>query len=260
MLYLTKPKVYTVVARYLGYPSKDDMREAIPILERIDKVITADYEDEKILHGWGYKNTSTILPGISVSRFEYQAPSTTRFRVLMASAPWASRQLEKKGIRILIEAVREIPDIEVIFLWRGFCLEEMKELVTINSVEEKVKIVNKNVDILTYFKEIHTTIAPFTTYEESRAYPTSVIESLASGKPVLVSNQIPMASLIEEEECGIVIQPTKDGILLGIEKMRQRYRDLQKNCIPTARKYFSQKRLLDDYTSIYREVLNRGRK
>ncbi len=50
ILYLSKPKIVTVVAKYLGYKNAEDMRDAIPIIEKMDQVITADEEEEEILH------------------------------------------------------------------------------------------------------------------------------------------------------------------------------------------------------------------
>ena len=175
----------------------------------------------------------------------------------MASAPWVPHQIDKKGIHILLDAVKELSSVEVILLWRKVCLREMKELIRRIGAEEFVKILNKVTNVPSLLREIHITIAPFTTYEECRAYPTSVIESLAAGKPVIVSDQIPISFIIEREGCGIVVKPSKDGIISGIEGLREKYDLYQKNCIPTAKKYFSQKRLLNDYSTIYQEVLNR---
>lgn len=257
ILYLRKPLIFSVVARYLGYPSQEEMKKAIPIVKKMDHVITADSKDEEILHQWGLKNVSTVLPGIDIDAFKYHVPTSNKFIILMASAPWVPQQLEKKGIRILLEALKELDDIEVIFLWRGFCLQEMKELIKFHRVERSLRINNQTVNVPIQLGKIHATIAPFTTYEESRAYPTSIIESLAAGKPVIVTDRIPISMIIEREGCGTVVSPTKEGILNGIEELRLKYPKYQKNCIPTAKKYFSQKRLLNDYLTIYQEVLNR---
>lgn len=255
ILYLRKPKVYSVVARYLGYPNREEMRNAVPIIEMMDQVVTADFEDEEILHEWGLNNVQTILPGVEIDKFEYGASHSKSFKILMASSPWVPQQIEEKGIGILLDAVKELSTVDVIFLWRGVCLQEMKDLIRFKEVKDKVSVINEAANVPFLMKEINTTIAPFRTYENCRAYPTSIIESLAAGKPVIVSDQIPISAIIEREECGVVVKPTKEGIVAGFENLRLKYQQYQKNCIRTAQKYFSHKRLLRDYAALYQKII-----
>jgi len=255
LAYLKKPIIYCVVSKYMGCESEEKMREKLQQIKHdFSHFIVSCKEDEEIASSLGGIKAQTILPGIIVNNFKFHSPPEGNFKLLFASSPLGSVHFESRGIYLMIEALKVLSDTEVVCLWRRRQYDEMKKLVDEKGFSGRIKIVDQVVDVNKTLANVHATVAPFVTFKENKSYPNSIITSLAAGKPVMVSNQIPIAQIVEEEGCGVVIDPTANAFIDGINKLKSNYKLYQQNCIPVCKKYFSHTRLLKDYSKIYSEV------
>lgn len=274
--FLKRPIIYSLVAPSLGFDFEDPSSPKIKIgtilipikidqfvsfSKKIAKIIVPDQRDIKLLEGYNIFNTKAILSGIDLKRFREQKKASfdhdqDGLKLLVASAPWREHQFEGKGINLLLDLLQLFSKrLRIIFLWRGRLNKKIMRLIKEKKVENLCQVINKIVDPQEELAKVHGTIAAFPDPFTAKAYPYSLIESLAVGKPVIVSRNIYMASLIEKEKCGVVVEPDLGSLKRGIDLFIQNYNFYQKQCRRVAEKYFSQERLLKDYERIYEEII-----
>ncbi len=95
-------------------------------LRRLGAIVVPSRSDLNALTRRGLTNTHLIRPGIDVTRFiDTPVPPGPEFVLLSGSAPWTRSQSRTKGVDALLEAAREMPELRLVFLWRGVLLLEL---------------------------------------------------------------------------------------------------------------------------------------
>jgi glycosyltransferase involved in cell wall biosynthesis len=173
--------------------------------------------------------------------------------LLMASAPWAEDQFDLKGVDALLDATARLTELRLILLWRGVLLSDLLKRVERRGIKARVEIIPERVDINAYLKRAHATVLVAKRSDIVKAYPHSLLESLAAGKPVILSNALPMADYVRRHECGIVLEEVSEQMLVqAIEDLRSRYDTLAQRARLTDARSFSQEAMIENYRAIYR--------
>jgi len=216
-----------------------------------------DERSFKRLRGWGLNNVYQTLPGINKSRFTHAPlPLKKEIRLLAASAPWTKAQFESKGINALLQAAKQEPRLHIIFLWRGVLYNEMTQKVRQFGLEDRVQVINRLVDVNAMLASVHAAVNLAAREGIVKAYPHSLLDALAAGKPVLVSRAIPMADYVENAECGVIIESVNaKGILSAIEILAKEYGNLQERARLSGKHNFSIEKMLASYRQLYATVL-----
>jgi glycosyltransferase involved in cell wall biosynthesis len=82
------------------------------------------------------------------------------------------------------------------------------------------------------------------------------MESLAAGKPVLVSRTIPMSNYVEETGCGVVVeQVSVTGIVRAVEALVAGYDDFQTAALRAGRADFTLEAMVASFRRVYERVL-----
>jgi len=103
---------------------------------------------------------------------------------------------------------------------------------------------------------VHASVALATDPAIIRPYPHSLMESLAAGKPVLVSRYIPMADYVEQTGCGKVIEAVDPiSILDAVEALAREYESLQRTAQQVGQRDFSQQAMLASFHQVYDRIL-----
>jgi glycosyltransferase involved in cell wall biosynthesis len=170
---------------------------------------------------------------------------------------------KQRGTDAIISAVKEIDDVKLII--KGFCSEEeyKKDL---RDATKNMPNIDMYLDGVSYDEIIKKTLQSDLTlalYDPEYpnnvyASPNKLFESMASGNPIIVNENTSMASIVMEENCGIVI-PYNDvdaikNAILQIKNDNELKRKLGEN----GRKAYISKynwnvmeeRLIDIYDSI----------
>ncbi|HLD00361.1 MAG TPA: glycosyltransferase family 4 protein [Candidatus Nanoarchaeia archaeon] len=236
--------------------SKKRIQSKLKSLQKVRRIIVQSEVEKKELLAAGIKKEkiSLIYPSVELEKFSYHEPKKN-FTILNASCPGKVRDLHKRGVYLLFDIDPYLYDEQIIFLWRGgefsLFMDQIKGR-TFQHINIKNKI---HIDMNEQYAKAHCTIIPYIQFDEYlKLIPTSVIESLAAGKPVLVSSQTGIADIIRANACGVVFNPTKEDLLLAIADMKQNYNKYQQNCRKTAEKYFSQEQFLRGYREIYDQM------
>ncbi len=215
------------------------------ILSQVDKVLCLSNASAEELVTFGVKSdrienykywidldTFKSLGNKKLLRQELSLPDI--FSVL-----YVGRLIEKKGITILVEVAKQLPEIQFIFIGVGPLAKEL------NQAEQAIKNVSfvgkiANVDLPKYYNLADIFCIP-SQYEEG--YGRVVMEAVACGVPVVGSNKggIPEAL---NETVSILVEPTKDNLKLVINELyldKLKYQKLANNCRQYAETNFSEK-------------------
>jgi len=251
--YLTFLKKKPIVITGISLPPKERIKKSIKKLKRLNKIVVECNRDKRKLIEWGIhiKKIEVVYPGIDLKKFSF-AKAKGNFNILFASSPMREIDFEKKGVNLVLRAAKEMAEIGFIMLWRNVLLEKIKNKIKKDNLKN-VLLVNKYIENMNdAFAQAHATIMPYM-QENDKSCPLSLIESLAAGKPVIVSDKVGVSDIIKKEKCGVVFKNEKD-IVSAVKELKKNYRDYQKNCRKTALKYFSIERFIKDYQVIYHEL------
>jgi len=250
LLLLQRPVIYSLTGGIAR-------RQSVSFLRRMAAVTVMDEGSLVRLQGCGLDNVFLAQPGIDTARFTcHPLPLGPEIRLLVGSAPWTKGQFHTKGIVALLEAARREPCLHLVFLWRGVLVEEITRMVKALGIQNQVTILNEVVDVNQILAGVHASIVLATTPAIVKAYPHSSMESLAAGKPVLVSRAIPMAQYVEKAGCGVVVEAVStDDVIAALESLIGHYPTMQKAASQAGQRDFSQQHMIESYQRVYERVL-----
>lgn len=249
--YLRRPVVYSVSC---GVGNK---RPPVAFFNQLAAVAAADERSLKRLQEGGVTNVALVRPGIDTTRFTHSPlPLRGDIKLLVGSAPWTKGQFRTKGVEALLEAARQNPRLRLIFLWRGVLAEEMEQLVRRMKLGQQVEVLNQLVDVNQVLAQVHASITLAADPAIIKSYPHSLLDSLAAGKPVLVSRSIPMADYVEQSRCGeVVANVTPADILGAVETLTSHYETRQQVARQVGQRDFSQRMMIASFRQVYEQVL-----
>ena len=255
MKHLKKPVIYSIIASLEGQRKP----RGLQALDAPFHIVISNQRDRQILLSWGINDFSLIRPAINTTAFSYSKPATQKeFVLLMASAPWVKKQFDIKGVDALLQAVSQKSDLRLILLWRGLLLHELQTRIDKYGVRDRVEIINKRVDVNQVLARVHAATVLSKSANVVKAYPHSLLESLAAGKPVLTSQAIPMADYINERHCGVTINPVSAlSVITGIEQLQSQYESYRTNAHTAGQQDISRDQLLQAYENVYSKVQTR---
>ena len=249
--WLRRPIVYTVTAglRSLQPP-------ALQRMQRLAAIVVTNRRDRETCASWGLENVTVIRPGIDTSRFVVTPPPiSTGFTLLAASAPWTEAQFVSKGVDALLAAAEQRHDLRVVFLWRGLLYEQMQRRVAQRGLHDRVQVANREVDVAAVLAGVHAAVVLATDPSLVKAFPHSLMEALAAGRPVLVSRDLPMAHYVTQTGCGQVVESvTPKGLLNALNALERHYGESQASAATVGQRDFDQTRLVSAYEGIYQDA------
>lgn len=237
---------------------QDRIKKKIKYLSRVHTIIVQSELQKKELQkaGMPEQNIKIIYPPVDLQQFSYHKATAKAFTILNASCPAKVRDLRKRGIYFLLDRDNFLTDVNIKYLWRAGEFSKFKKQLQYNTLKNSIFENKIHTDMNFQYAQVHCTIIPYLQLDEYlKTIPTSAIESLAAGKPVLVSSQTGVAEIIKKEKCGVVFEPNQESLLKAITEIKNNYFVYQKNCRKTAEKYFSQESFLKKHEDIYNSIL-----
>jgi glycosyltransferase involved in cell wall biosynthesis len=246
---LRRPIIYSVVAGVQKSLRKKEV-------SLVDTIVISNERDETTLQAQNIKNYRLIRPGIKTSLFSFkECQQQSDFILMVGSAPWTARQFKQKGIDAILNVAAQMPNLKLIFLWRGLLEEELEYRIKKFNLMNRVEILKKKVNVNEILGRSHAAIVLAQTPKLVKAYPHSLMESLAAGKPVLISNTIPMADYVRQNNCGeIVSDVNAKSLKENIEKLMKNYNDHQTSALRVGQRDFSQTTMFSHFEKLYQEV------
>jgi glycosyltransferase involved in cell wall biosynthesis len=203
-------------------------------LNNSDHILCLSKASAQQLISWGINESkiSVYKYWINLNIFKPIQKKVEEFSVL-----FVGRLIEKKGIKILVNTAKLLPNIQFLFIGTGPLTNYLKNLKIKN-----IKFLGKidNIDLPQYYSKYNIFCAP-SMYEEG--YGRVVMEAVACGTPVIASNRGGLPEALNSD-VAILIKPTTINTLKkAILKMQKEYQEYQEKCRSYALLNFSTKNL-----------------
>lgn len=244
--HITKPIVYTISTGMNSNRSGPD-----------STFVVSSAHEAEILHSRGFGRVHVIRPGIDLSKIQAMPPqkTDTEFVLLAGSAPWNTRQFETKGFELLLKALKLIPEMKLICLWRGTLNREWSDRVQLSGLTDRVEIIQEKVDISEVLSRCHAAIVLSATPDQIKSFPNSLMEALAAGRPALISRCIPMSHYIEDNNCGKVVEELRlEELINAISGIIDEYSAFSRTA-SLAGRALSRDQMIDEYMHLYQNII-----
>lgn len=118
---------------------------------------------------------------------------------------FAGRLMPEKGVMLLLEAWRDLPDIPLKIVGDGPLLDAMRQQIDAGGLAH-VELLGRRPrdETLRLFRGAHNLVFPSAWYE---GLPMTIVEAFACGLPVLAANLGAMATLIDDGQTGLHFAP-----------------------------------------------------
>lgn len=205
-----------------------------PYLHRFRFLIVESRFQRELLEQAGVPEERIQLIYPSAPIHPYVAPPAgAPFTIVFASSPLGPAQLIERGVHLLLQAATRLPDVHFVFVWRVRDELTLRRLILRAGIGN-AEVRSGKVNMREMYDTAHATILPALTHDGLKPCPLSLVESLAHGKPVLVSRPTMVSDEVEASGAGIVFEPRVEALCDAIIELRNRYATYQARCHPTA--------------------------
>ena len=249
--FFKRPVVYSLSSG-LG-----EKRPNLAYFRRLTAVTVYDQPSLTQLQNWGLTNVHLVKSGIDTGKFSHTAvPLHIEIRLMIASAPWTAAQFKVKGIDALLAAAQQMPKLRLVFLWRGELYDEMMRRVQQAGLAERVQVIDRLVDVNQILATVHGTVNLVTETAVIKAYPHSLLDSLAAGKPIITSRAIGMSNYVQQTGCGVVLaQVTPEQIVQAIKQFVAEYEMMQETAVRVGQRDFTLQKMIQSFQKVYEQIL-----
>ena len=248
---LKQPVVYTVAASVQpAYELK-----TLP-LAGIHTVVTSNERDRDMLECLGRPPSVMIRPGIDTTRFQaVPPPPGDPFTLLVGSAPWTAAQFTSKGIVALLDAAVAMKDIRLVFLWRGLHRDILQALIAARGLDDRCEIIDGAADVPAVLSRCHAAVVLAATRKLVKAYPHSLLEALAAGRPVLASDTLCIADHITKTGCGVAVEDVNaNSVLASLATLRKNYAGFRAAADASRARDFALPAFVEAHRQLYGEI------
>jgi glycosyltransferase involved in cell wall biosynthesis len=229
------------------------------LLRRIDRFVVEYPGGEKYLQQLGIdqRRIRLILPPVDLSRFAPSAPPESPFTILFASSPDQESWLDARGVPQILDAAALRPGMRFRMLWRpwGNSQTRIQGMIAERGLCNVELAVGCFSNMPHQYNSAHVTIAPFTDMSRSKSAPNSLIESMACGRPVLVTKAVGLSGFIREGGAGIVCAATGEALAEHLDQLEADWAHYSKRARRLAERWFGVDRFLDRYARLYDEAV-----
>jgi glycosyltransferase involved in cell wall biosynthesis len=193
-----------------------------------------------------------IRPGIPLAAYrEGRGP----FTILFASSPLSEGDFLTRGIHLIVRAAVRLPDVRFLLVWRRRHLGKLQRLIA-DAGAYNIDVLDGVIpDMGEVYDRVHATILPALEHHSLIAAPRSGLESLAHGKPLLVSQQVPISRSLGAAGAGVVFEPTLEGLEFAVRQLRRNYDALQQGTHAYLRERFSPSTHLELHRRLYQALV-----
>jgi glycosyltransferase involved in cell wall biosynthesis len=247
-----RPLLFTVTTSSSPLPLSDYRHVRLFVAQ------TQQIADMLLCAGIEAQRVRVLWPGTDLARFRpAPPPDMTRFKVLFASTPAAVSEFEGRGISLLVDVARQLPDVDVVLLWRrwGDVKAAQSAVNALNPTPNLHFRLEDAPDMQQVYQAVHATICCFEA-GFGKSCPTSVVEGLACGRPTILSDTVAMASLVAAEQAGVVSTRDAGSISDAVRTLKSNWQPYAAAARAVAERHFDLAAASASYAALYRETAN----
>lgn len=211
-------------------------------------VCPSKFLESKLLSVPGIYSGKTV----AIHNFIEKKPLPQMVNMEKPYVAFASRLSKEKGVDLLAEAAKLLPDYDFIVAGTGPDDECLKNIPNVTMTGF---ITGNELDLL--IANAGVMILPSVWYENC---PLNILETHSFGVPVITMNSGGMAELVDDGKTGLLIdEPTSEAIAEAIKKCfadKEFYISLRKNCAERAEQIMEVGAYCDIIIEKYKELIN----
>lgn len=199
-----------------------------------------------------------VPPPVDLARFVVRPAPATDFTVLFASAPSRADWLEARGVGIILAAAKLRPEMRFRLLWRpwGDSFAAVTRWVEELDLKNVVIDLQRVDDMVKVYSDAYVTVFPGVGPLRCKPIPNSIIESLACGRPVVVSDRMEIQDFIDRSPGARVVAAKGEALAEALDSLEANWSAASVAARAAAQRSFDQVRFLDAYTHLYAEMLS----
>ncbi len=245
-----KPTVLTLAVHSMACDRK--------LLEKVDEFVVEWPQARQDLEQLGIPRNriQLVFPPVDVRRFQPSARPGGPFTALFASSPDDAEWLNARGVPLILEAAALRPDMQFRLLWRpwGNSLSKVQGWITERGLSNVALEVGRVAQMSCEYQRAHVTLAPFTQIERCKPSPNSVIESLASGRPVVVTPVVGLSELISESGSGVTCAPNAASLADALDRVERDWTRCSMRARDVAERFFGLELFVSSYQRLYQSL------
>jgi glycosyltransferase involved in cell wall biosynthesis len=223
------------------------------LLLRLQAIVVQGERDRELLLQMGVRREAICLirPGVPVSPYrKAEGP----FTILFASSPLTATDFLSRGIYLMLQVAGLLPEVRFLLIWRKRHLTKLKHIVAAAGIHNVV--INSGLirNMGEMYDTVHASVLPGLEHRSFIPCPRSGLESLAHGKPLLVSNLVSLATAVAHSRAGVAFDPSAAGLKAAILRLQKDYSTYQANTQQYVRDKFSPSTHLELYRRLYQRV------
>jgi phosphatidylinositol alpha-1,6-mannosyltransferase len=205
-------------------------------------VIPSEWTKEKLQEfGVDEEKIEVIHPGINFDRFnnfelkERKFSSEEKFTLLTVG-----RLDERKGHKLVLEAIKELEDVEYLIAGSGDMEEEIKQKIQELDIQDKVEMLGyvPDEDLVQLYHESDCFIMTSQQLENSvEGFGIVYLEANATGTPVIAADTGGTSSAVKDGETGLLTSTEPEEVEKKIEDVRKNPEKFSEEAIEWARKH-----------------------
>ena len=222
-------------------------------LIRLKAIVVQARRDREILQQMGIREEALqiIRPGIPIARY---SAAEGQFTILFASSPLTADDFLSRGIYLIARASALLPDVRFVLVWRKRHLAKLERILA-DAGTKNVEVINGLIDNMgSIYDRVHATVLPGLEHRSFIPCPRSGLESLAHGKPLLLSHLVSLAESVVASQAGIAFEPTTGGLVAAVRELQRDYPFYQANTQQYIADKFSTTTHLELYRRLYRSL------
>jgi glycosyltransferase involved in cell wall biosynthesis len=237
-------------------PALDRLERNISKLRAMRYIVVESerHHDLMLQVGVEPRRLKLIYPG--VVRQPYVKAPDGPFTILFATSPLGKFDLLSRGVYLMVRAAALLPDVRFRLLWRRPEPAVLTRLIRDAGVDNVEVISGYIEDMNSMYESAHAVILPGLTDTALKPCPHSALESLAHGKPVLVSRPASLSDIVAREGCGVVFEPSVASLCESVRELQQNYADYQERAHQAVERSFSREVFVNRYRTLYASLLD----
>lgn len=198
-----------------------------------------------------------IFPPVDLGRFCPTAAPEGPFTVAFASSPERADWLEARGVRLILEAASLCPKMRFRLVWRpwGDSLPEVRRWIEERGLANVELVVGRFAEMAGQYQAAHVCVAPFTQPDRCKGTPNSLLESLACGRPVVVTPEVGLAEVVAEQKVGIVCDANGESLAKSLDAIARDWKAFSRRARELAERWFAAERFLEAYDNVYKSLM-----
>ena len=163
-----------------------------------------------------------IHPGVAIDHYTPAPLPDGRFTLLFASTPKRFDELDARGVPLLMDLARLVPDIDVVLLWRRWG-DLQGARCALAALHPPPNVLVRWADLADPREAYWNAHAVVCCFEEGhgKSCPNSIIEGMACGRPALVTRSCGLADEISALGGGVVCDRSADALAAAVVELRE---------------------------------------